>query len=83
MKIIPSSTIRYYAARASVFLITVVLIAGMVGCVGATLTLTISTTDGGSVTTPGEGTFSYFAPQCCPTQELIGGGCTFVVVRLF
>ena len=50
-------------ARFSIFLITVALIAGMAGCGGGdggeSYTLTISSTAGGSVTTPGEGTFTY------------------------
>jgi uncharacterized repeat protein (TIGR02543 family) len=46
-------------ARISIFLITVALIAGMTGCVGVKYDLTISSTAGGSVTTPGEGTFTY------------------------
>jgi hypothetical protein len=49
------------------FLITLALIAGMVGCAPASAaapaptqcTLTISSTEGGDVTTPGEGTFTY------------------------
>jgi hypothetical protein len=49
--------------RISIFLITVALIAGVVGCgnVGGdeSYTLTISSTTGGSVTEPGEGTFAY------------------------
>ena len=47
--------------RVSIFLITVALIAGMIGCGPAPVqySLTISTTEGGEVTTPGEGTFSY------------------------
>ena len=45
-------------ARVSIFLITVALIAGMVGCTGQ-YSLRISSTGGGSVTTPGEGTFTY------------------------
>ena len=35
------------------------LIAGMVGCVSVKCDLTIASTAGGSVTTPGEGTFTY------------------------
>jgi hypothetical protein len=56
--------------RVSIFLITVALMAGMVGCVIYPLSpsyypslwcdLTVSSTTGGSVTTPGEGTFSYY-----------------------
>ena len=48
-------------ARVSIFLIAVALIAGMVGCVGVEYDLTIASTAGGSVTTPGEGTFTYDA----------------------
>ena len=44
----------------SVFLIAVALIAGMVDYGGReSYTLTIASTAGGSVTTPGEGTFTY------------------------
>ena len=53
-------------ARVSIFLIIVALVVGMAGCVGDgdggvtyTLTLTIASTAGGSVTTPEEGTFTY------------------------
>jgi len=45
----------------TVFLIAVALIAGMVGYGGReSYTLTIASTTGGSVTTPGEGTFTYY-----------------------
>ena len=47
--------------RASIFLVTVALVVGMAGCV-VVLRLTIDSTEGGSVTVPGEGTFTYFAP---------------------
>ena len=46
--------------RLGVLLITVALIVGLVGCpAGPQYSLTISSTIGGSVTTPGEGTFTY------------------------
>jgi len=45
--------------RLSIFLITVALVAGMVGCAPTQYNLTISSTTGGSVITPGEGTFTY------------------------
>jgi len=45
--------------RVSVFLVTVALIAVIAGCVPAQYNLTISSTEGGEVTTPGEGTFTY------------------------
>ncbi len=53
----------HYAARVSIFLITVALVAGMVGCGGSPeggpYELTIASTLRGSVTTPGEGDFTY------------------------
>ena len=42
-----------------IFLITVALVIGMAGCVPTQYHLTISSTGGGSVITPGEGTFTY------------------------
>jgi hypothetical protein len=48
-----------YLARLSIFLITVALIAGMAGCAPVQYDLTVSGTEGGEVTTPGEGTFTY------------------------
>jgi hypothetical protein len=47
--------------RLSTLLITVALIAGMVGCAPAVkYNLTVSTTEGGKVASPGEGTFSCY-----------------------
>jgi uncharacterized repeat protein (TIGR02543 family) len=46
-------------ARVSILLIMVALIAAMIGCVGVKYDLTIVSTAGGSVTAPGEGTFTY------------------------
>jgi uncharacterized repeat protein (TIGR02543 family) len=48
-----------YVARVSFFLITLALILGMVGCVGVEYDLTIASTAGGSVITPGERTCIY------------------------
>lgn len=48
-----------YVARVTILLITVALVAGMVGCAPVQYQLTISSTEGGSVITPGEGTFTY------------------------
>ncbi len=47
--------------RIYILLITVTLLAGMVGCSGSgeSYTLTITSTPGGSVVEPGEGTFTY------------------------
>jgi hypothetical protein len=50
-----------YLARVSIFLLTVVLIAGTIGCAGGGYNLTISGTAGGNVTTPGVGVFLYDA----------------------
>jgi hypothetical protein len=60
MKIIPGSRRRHYIARVSVFLVTLALIAGMVGCDGECGILTITSTAGGSVTVPGEGIHNYY-----------------------
>jgi hypothetical protein len=47
--------------RISIYFIMVALIAGMVGCGGGSVeyNLAISSTEGGEVTTPGEGTYTY------------------------
>ena len=59
MKTILSSRRDHYLARGCIFLITVALIAGMVGCAPTQYDLTVSSTEGGEVTTPGEDTFTY------------------------
>ena len=61
MKIILSSRRHHCVARPSIFLITVALIAGMVGCFlpPPFYNLSIASTAGGSVTTPDEETFTY------------------------
>jgi len=66
MKTVLNSRGHHYMARVGIFLIIVALVVGMAGCVGDgdggvtyTLTLTIASTAGGSVTTPEEGTFTY------------------------
>jgi len=46
--------------RISSFLITLALIAVMVGCVPAQYNLTVSSTEGGEVTTPSDGIFAYY-----------------------
>ena len=58
MKIILSSKRHHYLAIVSIFLITLASIAGMAGCSGE-YNIQISSTGGGTVTTPGEGLFSY------------------------
>jgi hypothetical protein len=59
MKRILSSRRAHYLVRVSIFLIPVALMAGMVGCVLVQYDLTVSSTEGGQVTTPDEGTFTY------------------------
>jgi hypothetical protein len=58
MKITLSSKRHHYLAIVSIFLIALALIAGMAGCSGQ-YTIQISSGSGGTVTTPGEGTFTY------------------------
>jgi len=65
-------------ARVGIFLITVTLIAGMIGCVGVKYDLTISSTVGGSVTTPSEGTFTYDADTVVDLAAEAEGGYQFV-----
>jgi hypothetical protein len=66
MKIILSSKRHHYLARISIFLVAIALIAGMVGCDfsppgGVRHSLSISSTEGGSVTEPGEGVFTLYS----------------------
>jgi hypothetical protein len=67
-----------YVARVGIFSITVALIAGMIGCVGVKYDLTISSTVGGSVTTPGEGTFTYDVDTVVDLAAEAEGGYQFV-----
>jgi hypothetical protein len=66
-------------ARIGIFLIIVTLIAGLVGCAQpAQYNLTISTTEGGEITTPGEGTSSYDEGTEVPLVALPHTGYRFV-----
>ena len=58
MKIIISSRRHHYLAKFSILLVTLALIAGMVGCTSQ-YGIRISSTPGGTVTIPGEGLFRY------------------------
>ena len=50
----------YHVATVSIFLVAIVLIAGLAGCGGIVkYDLTIASTTGGLVSNPGEGTFPY------------------------
>jgi hypothetical protein len=61
MKVILGSKRYHCLARIGIFLVTIALITGMVGCGGTSTqyTLSISSTSGGNVTHPGIGTFTY------------------------
>jgi len=62
MKIILSANRHHYVARLSIFLITAAFVWAMIGCESYPVyeyELTISSTTGGSVADPGEGSFLY------------------------
>ena len=63
----PGSGRCHHIARVSIFLAIMTLVVEMLGCDAGTIhTLTITSTEGGSVTVPGEGTFTYSScPECC------------------
>lgn len=63
-----------------IFLSAAALIAGMVDCDGgsAEYYLTISSTEGGEVITPGEGTFPYAAGTSVSLVAQAGGGYRFI-----
>ena len=67
-------------ARVGIFLITVALIAGIVGCGNATTVypLIIISTEGGEVTEPGEGVFSYDKGTVVNLVAEANEGCHFV-----
>jgi hypothetical protein len=60
---------HHHVAAVGVFLIVATLVVGIIACDGAgsdTYQLTISSTSGGNVTLPGEGTFPYDAGTVVP-----------------
>jgi len=59
MKITVILKTDHYLARLCIFLIAAALVAGIVGCGPIQYDLTVSSTEGGEVTAPGEGTFAY------------------------
>ena len=71
MKITPNSRRCHHVAIVGIFLVVASLVVGMISCGGSCVTLTITSTAGGSVTTPGEGNFTYCALQCCPGTDLV------------
>jgi hypothetical protein len=64
--------------RLSTFVITVALIVGLVGCAGVVYDLTISSTEGGEVTTPGEETFTYGEGEVVNLEATPDAGYRFV-----
>lgn len=65
--------------RVSILLIAVALVAGMGGCVpSGSYALAIASTEGGSVTTPGEGVFTYDAGTVVTLVATPGIGYQFV-----
>ena len=59
MKLIPGSGRHNPPALVGIFLLAVALVTSMVGCSPTQYNLTISSTEGGAVAAPGEGTFAY------------------------
>ena len=60
MKKILNSRRHHYVARVTIFLVMVALVVVTIGCDPIFYELTIGSTAGGWVTTPGEGTFPYY-----------------------
>ena len=60
MRIVGNSSRYHHVTRVTLLLITVALVSGIAACNGSgTYQLSISSTSGGSVTSPGEGVFTY------------------------
>jgi hypothetical protein len=66
------------AAAAGILLIVAFLGAGVADCDGDTYQLTISSASGGSVATPGEGTFAYDAGIVVPLMATPDDGYQFL-----
>ena len=67
-----------YVTKVSIFVIMLALIVGMTGCGPVRYNLTISSTEGGEVTTPGEGTFAYGEGTVVSLVAEAHGGYSFV-----
>lgn len=62
MRIVPNSCRYHHVTRVTLLLIAVVLVSGIAACNGSgTYRLSVSSTSGGSVTSPGEDVFTYDA----------------------
>ena len=77
MKTIVSSR-NHYVTRVGTFWLIVALIVAMVGCVSVQYDLTISSTEGGEVTTPGEGAFTYAEGSVVELMATAASGYQFV-----
>ena len=78
MKPVLGSRKGHYFERLGILLLAVALIAGTVGCVPAQHNLTVSSTEGGEVTTPGEGTFTYYEGEAINLMAEAEEGYEFV-----
>jgi hypothetical protein len=79
MKTILGSRKQQYLRRGAVLLVALALIAGLAGCDGASVRyeISISSSEGGAVTTPGEGTRSYDAGTVLNLVATADGGYRF------
>jgi hypothetical protein len=79
MKRILSSKRYHYLIRLSIFLVIGALIAGIVGCAAGPreYTLTVSSTGGGEVTSPGEGSFIYYEGEVASLIAVAESGYRF------
>ena len=60
MRIVPNSCRYHHVTRITLLLIVLALVSGIAACNGSvTYQLSVSSTSGGSVTSPGEGVFTY------------------------
>ena len=64
--------------RLSIFFVVAILIAGIVGCVPAPHNLTVSSTEGGKVVAPGEGTFTCYGGRGVILMAVSNTGYHFV-----
>jgi len=78
MRIIRGSGKHHHASAVAVFFVVAALAVGITACDGAdTYELTISSASGGSVATPGEGTFAYDAGMVVPLTAMPDDGYQF------
>ena len=75
--IVDSRGVRYLV-RLCIFLIAASLIAAIVGCAPAQYNLTISSTEGGQVASPGEGTFAYDEGEVVSLVAITTSGYQFI-----